>query len=122
MKAPKVILAGVLAGLCFGTAVQAADYRDEPYTEVETQRHSQVFEVPQERPLPPRFHDERTYRGARYVEEERVYDRLVPGWRPWGRPVAARRWQGPGSDCRVIIKRRENPWGEITVRRIRVCD
>jgi len=67
MKTPKVILAGVLAGPYFGTAAQAADYRDEPYAEVETHRHSQVFEVPQERPLPPRFHDGRTYRGARLL-------------------------------------------------------
>jgi hypothetical protein len=122
MKAPKVILTGVLAGLCLAKAVQAADYREEPYAQVETRYQSQVIEVPQERSLPPRFQDERTYRGPRYVEEERVYDRPVPGWRPWSRPVAARPWQAPGEDCRVIIKRRENPWGEITVRRIRVCD
>jgi hypothetical protein len=122
MKALKVIGTGVLAGLCLGTVVQAADYRDVPYAEEETRYHSRVVEVPQERPLLPRIHEERTYRGARHVEEERVYDRPVPGWRPWGRPVAARLWQEPGSDCRVIIKRRENAWGEVTIRRIRVCD
>ena len=122
MRAPKVIVTGILAGLCLGTAVQAADYREEPYTEVESPYHSQTIEVPEQRPLPPRFLEERTYHGSRYVEEERVYDRPVPGWRPWGRPVAARSWQGPGSDCRAIIKRRENPWGEISVRRIRICD
>jgi hypothetical protein len=123
MKAPKVIVTGVLASLFLGTAVQAADYPAEPYAEVEPRYHnSRVIEVPQERPLSSRVDEERAYHGPRYLEEERVYDRPVPGWRPWSRPVAARPWQGPGSDCRVIIKRRENAWGEITVRRIRVCD
>jgi hypothetical protein len=122
MMAPKVIVMGVLVGLCLGTAVQAADYLEEPYGEMVPRRHSRVIEALPEPPLPGRFHDGRMYGGARYVEEERVYENPVPGWRPWSRPVAARPWQGPGSDCRMIIKRRENAWGEITVRRIRVCD
>jgi hypothetical protein len=117
----KIILTGALAGLCLATTVRAADYREEPYAEVEARYHTQVIEVPQARPFPPDFHEERTHRGPRYVEE-RVHDRPVPGWRPWSRPVAARPWQGPGEDCRLIIKRRVNPWGEISVRRIQVCD
>jgi hypothetical protein len=122
MKAPKVILTGVLVSLCLITVVQAADYREEPYAEVETRYHSRGIEMPQEHPLPPRFHEERTYHEPRYVEEERVDNRPRPGWRSWSRPVAVRPWHRPGEDCRVIIKRRENQWGEVTVRRIQVCD
>jgi hypothetical protein len=59
MKAPKVIVTGVLAGLCLGTAVQAADYPEEPYAEMEPRHHSRGIEVLPEPPLPPRFHDER---------------------------------------------------------------
>jgi hypothetical protein len=122
MTAHKVIIMGILAGLCLATAVQAADYRDEPYTELETQHHSRVIEVPQKGPFPGYYHEERAYHGPRYVEEERIYGRRVPDWRTSNRPVAARPWRGPSEDCRLIIKRRENAWGETTVRRIRVCD
>jgi len=122
MKAREAVLMGVLAGLWLATAVQAADYREEPYAGAEARYRTQVIEVPQTRPLPPRFHEERTYLRPRYVEE-RVYVRPVPDWRHGSRPVAARPWQwGPSEDCRVIVKQRENPWGEITVRRIEVCD
>ena len=116
----KIVLTGALAGLCLATAVQAADYREEPYAEVETRYQTQVIEVPQARPFPPHFREERTNLGPRYVEE-RIYGRPVPDWRHRSRPVAARSWQGSGEDCRVIVKQRENPWGEVTVRRIEVC-
>jgi hypothetical protein len=121
MTASKIVLAGALASLCLATAVQAADYQEEPYAEVETRYQTQVIEVPQARPFPPHFREERTHLGPRYVEE-RIYGRPVPDWRYRSRPVAARPWRGPGEDCRVIIKQRENPWGEVTVRRIEVCD
>ena len=121
MTASKIILTGVLAGLCLATEVQAADYREEPYAEVEPRYHTQVIEVPQARPLPPHFHEERTHLGSRYIEE-RVYGRLGPDWRHGSGSVAARPWEGSGDPCRVIIKRRVNPWSESTVRRIEVCD
>jgi len=121
MTASKIALAGALASLCLATAVQAADYREEPYAEVETRYQTQVIEVPQARPFPPHFREERTHLGPRYVEE-RIYGRPVPDWRYRSRPVAARPWRGPGEDCRLIVKQRENPWGEVTVRRIEVCD
>ncbi len=117
----EIFLTGALAGLCLATTVRAADYREEPHAEMETRYHTQVIEVPHARPFPPHLHEERTYLRPRYVEE-RVYDRPMPGWRPWDRPVAARPWQRPGEDCRVITKRRVNPWGESTVRRIEICD
>ena len=94
MTASKIILTGALAGLCLATAVQAADYREEPYAEVEPRYHTQVIEVPQARPFPHHFHEERTHLGARYVEE-RVYGRPGPDWRHQSRRIAARSWQGP---------------------------
>lgn len=59
-----------------------------------------------------------------YHDDHRYYGRPVPErphWdRPhWQRPVAARpHWD---DDCRLIIKKRVNPWGEVTVTRIRRC-
>jgi hypothetical protein len=117
----KIVLTGALAGLCLTTAVQAADYQEEPYAEVETRYHTQIVEVPQVRSFPPHFREEPAYLRPRYVEE-RVYGRPLPDWRHRSRPVGARSWQGSGEDCRVIVKRRVNPWGESTVRRIEVCD
>jgi hypothetical protein len=38
----KIVLTGALAGLCLATAVQAADYREEPYAEVETRYRSRL--------------------------------------------------------------------------------
>src|SRR3712207_779197 len=72
MTAVKMILTGALAGLCLATAVQAADYREEPYAEVEPRYHTQVIEVPQVRPFPPPFHEERTHLRSRYVEEREI--------------------------------------------------
>ena len=41
-------------------------------------------------------------------------------YRPvYGRPVYA---GGYGGGCRLIIKKRENAWGDVVVKRIRVCD
>lgn len=122
MTAPKAILTAVLAALCLATYAQAADFQEEPYADLETQHHGRVIEMPQEHPLPPRFHEERTYRGPRYVEDERSYGHPGRRWHSWGRPVAAHPWRGPSEECRLIIKRRVNPWGETTVRRIQVCD
>jgi hypothetical protein len=85
----KIILTGALAGLCLATTVRAADYREEPYDEVEARYHTQVIEVPQARPLSPDFHEERTHLGPRYVEE-RVHDRPGSGWRPWSQWPHAR--------------------------------
>ena len=39
----------------------------------------------------------------------------------WSRPAAARpHWAQDG--CRLIVKRRENAWGDVTITRIRRCD
>ena len=57
MKAPKVVVTGVLASLSLATVVQAADYREVPFAEMETRYHSQIIEGQQEHPLRPRFHE-----------------------------------------------------------------
>ena len=54
------------------------------------------------------------------------YHRPWRGWRPWEHrpwrtPVAAwPRWRD-AEDCRVVVTRRENPWGEVIVRRSKIC-
>ncbi len=71
---------------------------------------------------------------ARFVEERRhgpgrgYDDDGDDGWRErrWA-PVAEGRpgWHRGGWDrggCRVIVKRRVDPWGDVRVRRIKICD
>ena len=87
----KIVLTGALAGLCLATAVQAADYREEPYAEVETRYHTQVVEVPQVRPFPPHFREERAYLGPRYVEETGLW------------PPCARLASPEPSGCRSVV-------------------
>lgn len=57
---------------------------------------------------------ERRFYG-RPVYEGPVYGRPVYGRPVYGRPV----YRG---GCRVIVKRRIDEWGDVTVRRLRVCD
>ncbi len=110
---------GVLADLCLAASAQAADYETAPYEGVETESRREIYEAPPV--VTERFREERVERGPRYVEEERIYGRPGPGWRSSGYPVAVRPWWR-GEDCRLIIRRRMNPWGEVTERRVRVCD
>src|SRR5690349_15163318 len=61
------------------------------------------------------------FRQGPFVDRS-YHHRAYPEWRgAWGRPVA-RPWWRHADDCRLIIKRRVNPWGEVTTRRIEVCD
>jgi hypothetical protein len=57
----------------------------------------------------------------------RYYGRPVPDrphWdrHPWHRPISGRPHWRDDEDCRIIIKRRVNAWGDVVVRRIKVCD
>jgi hypothetical protein len=81
------------------------------------------------------FDEER--RPRRFIEERRErfdhsprygYDddgfRSFPERRRWN-PVAERHGFDRGwhhRDCRVIVKRRVNPWGDLVVKRIKICD
>ncbi|MEZ0168058.1 hypothetical protein [Microvirga sp. TS319] len=120
MQTRTAIVMGVLAGLCLPAIADAADYGIAPYEGPEAESRGEIYEV-----RPPvfseRFREERFERGPRYVEEEQVYGRPGPRWHRPGYPVAVRPWWG-GEDCRLIIKRRINPWGEVIERRIRICD
>ena len=55
---------------------------------------------------------------------DRFYGRPVPDQPRWARPVFDQpRWRHRHfEECRVIVKRRVNFWGEPVVRRIRICD
>jgi hypothetical protein len=55
-------------------------------------------------------HHHRFYGGPVYARPA-FYDRPV-----YGRHVS---W---GGDCRVIIKKRIDPWGDVVVKKTRVCD
>jgi hypothetical protein len=41
----------------------------------------------------------------------------------WGRPVVVRRggWGRHDDDCRTIVKRQVNHWGEMVIERTKVC-
>ncbi len=80
----------------------------------------------------PRFADD--CRDRRYIrapdwDDCRVagsYHRPWRGWRPWGYrhhrvPVAAWPYWRDGDDCRIVVTRRENPWGEVIVKRTKIC-
>ncbi|EIM26876.1 hypothetical protein [Microvirga lotononidis] len=120
MRARTAILIAGLTGLCLTASARAADYGIAPFEGVEVESRREIYETP-----PPvvteRFREERIERGPRYVEEERIDGRPGPGWHRPSYPVAARPWWR-GEDCRLIIKRRMNPWGEVIERRVRVCD
>ena len=107
-------VAGTFAALAFGGAAQAADlewsvrvgdrgwnrpaadFEDEAFSPREVWRHEP--------------------RGPRYpgFEDRRLVERPY-----WARPVFAR--PGWDEDCRIVIKRRVDPWGDVEVRRFRVC-
>ena len=58
---------------------------------------------------------------------DRYYGRPVrerPHWdrHPWHRPVGGRPHWRDDEDCRIIVKRRVNAWGDLVERRIKVCD
>jgi hypothetical protein len=58
-----------------------------------------------------------------FHEPGRFYGRPLAEWPAAGRPVFARPgWGRHEDDCRLIVKRRVNRWGDLIVRRVRVCD
>jgi hypothetical protein len=111
-------LIGVAASVALITGAQAADYREDAYGETETRYRAEA-------PVPlPHYHAEGdwSYRSPRYVEERRFVGRPVPEWGYAGQPVAMRPWWRHGEDCRLIVKRRVNSWGEVVIRRVRICE
>ena len=71
--------------------------------------------------------EEHRYGGRRSYHEDRLYERPVVERHRWSHPVLARPvfarpgWHD-GEECRIIVKRRVNHWGELVVRRIKICE
>jgi len=115
-------LAGVgFAAATLAGAAQAADVRVSVRAGgTDWQRPVADYEVGDEERFAP------DHRGGGYRPE--TYDERSPLQRHhWSRPVFARPVFGrPGWDsaeeCRIIIKRRVNPWGDVVVRRIKICE
>lgn len=64
---------------------------------------------------PGRFYGRPVYERPRPVVP--IYD--AP---PWQRPGHGRPHWVDEEECRIVVKRRINRWGERVVRRIRICD
>jgi hypothetical protein len=56
-------------------------------------------------------------------DDDRFERRGARDWAPpYGRPVFARGgWDPRHEDCRIIVKRRVNPWGDVVVKRTKIC-
>lgn len=122
MTGLRQVLIGVAASVALVSGTQAADYGEDASTEIESR-----YRVEAPEPLPdhgPRYRTGAGWieRAPQYVEERRFVGRPVPEWGYSGRPVATRPWGRHGEDCRLIVKRRVNPWGEVVVRRVRICE
>jgi hypothetical protein len=51
-----------------------------------------------------------------------VYGRSAYSAHAYGRPVYARPGGDDEDECRVIVKKRVNNWGDVIIRKTRVCD
>jgi hypothetical protein len=69
--------------------------------------------------------ERRHYSGRGYGYEQRdpdrYYGRPVSEHRRWNRPRYARSGWGQHDGCRLIIKRSVDRWGDLVVKRIKVC-
>jgi hypothetical protein len=115
---------GFAAALAVGGAAQAADVQVSVRVgEPSWPRPVADYDDGEDDRFVPEAHQYRAYPGAgpdRF--DERPFER--PRWRPpvYARPVFGRPgWEAP-EECRLIIKRRVNPWGEVVVRRIKICE
>ena len=105
---------GLLAFLALGGAAQASDagvtIRVSDYRYIGGDRFSGGEHFDR-----PRYHedDRRDWRGS--------HGRPGPHWHH-ARPVFGRPGWGRFDDCRVIVRRHINRWGEHVVRRLQVCD
>lgn len=130
MRSPlKTLALSALAVLALGGAAQAADVtvtvRGDSYVRVSDHRG---FEGGYGRG----FEERRYGHGRGYDDDgfrsfpERRWNRVVETRGGWdhGRGDHGR-WGHGGfgrGDCRVIIRRRVNPWGDVVVKKTRICD
>jgi hypothetical protein len=107
-------LLGTLAALAAGGAAQASDIQvtvriaDRGWSGPAADVEGEDF-----RPREFWRHEPRAYRRHGF-EDRRIVERPH-----WARPIFARPWEE--EDCRIVIKRRVDPWGDVVVRRFRVC-
>ena len=111
----KTALAAGIAVAAMAGGAQAADfgeYRGIAGNSYETSRSFSGRD---------RFVDEDDDVGLQVAE--RIERHRRPGWdrHPPGRPYYGRPGWGRHDDCRVIVTRRINRWGEMVIRRARVC-
>jgi hypothetical protein len=112
------IALGAVAALMIGGAAQATEVRVSVKTDSGGYRPAGYYQVDA-----GGYEDRRDYG---YRDPDRYYDRPIPDrdrWERdrWQRPVAERpHWRGD-DDCRLIIKKREDAWGNVTVTRIKRC-
>jgi hypothetical protein len=70
----------------------------------------------------------RSRHGYEYRKPSRYYGRPVPDRGYWerhsySRPVVAiPAWGHRDHDCRILVKRNVNDWGQVVIKRTRVCD
>lgn len=117
----RAVLAAFL-GLSAFSAARAADYNVAPFAggDSEVTEQDETYAEPDQL---PRTHGNEGHRGWRSEwGADHSYDQ--PYRNHWGRPIAERRWwrDRQGEDCRIIIKRRVTPWGDVRVRRVEICD
>jgi hypothetical protein len=117
---------GAFAALALGSAARAADVDINVRAEEYGSYHRLVGDDDRDGDDDGwRRHGGFEERGERGLARERgrFYGRPVPDWPMMGRPVYARPgWGRHEDDCRLIVKRRVNRWGDLVIRRIRVCD
>jgi hypothetical protein len=121
----KTLALSALTVLGLGTAAQATDIS----ISIRSDGLRQVADW--ERAGPRRgFHEDGYGHGRRFIDERRErrghgYDddgfRSFPERRSFTRVVDRRHGWGH-EECRVIVKRRVNPWGDLVVKRIKICD
>lgn len=135
MTPVRTTLAAGLALLALAGGAQAADYTYIGREAVGDRYDRYEAVVEREEYRPRRHHEERfeehiERRGYRGHDEERVErrgyrdhdeERYAQGRHGWDRPVYGRPVFAPYDDCRVIVRRKVNAWGDLVVRRVRVC-
>ncbi len=115
---------GAVAALALGSVAQAADFNITVRMGEYGSHHRFVDGDDGEDGF-----DDRLRRPGRVEQRERFRDSDIRSrhdrdWPPaMGRPVFARPgWGRHFEECRVIVKRRMDRWGDVVVRRIRICD
>jgi hypothetical protein len=120
MTAMRTTLAAGLALFTLAGGARAADIYPYGGDRYETSRYRDVEEREEVRPR-QRFEERYEERVERRSVIEDDEDRYAGRERPWARPVYERRSFAPYDDCRIIVRRKVNYWGDLVVRRVRIC-